>query len=323
MFQRILVPLDGSLLAERALPIAAHIARTSDGAIVLLRAIEPPVADESYTMVQESGEDRITEKFTDEAADYLNNIIHTEVMQDIPITTVEVVGSAEEAILDYISTSRPDLIVICSHGYGGLKRWALGSVAEKVIHHAEIPVLLVRLYGSTLCDPCGEHPLRILATLDGSAMSEAVLGPVSQLLEAFAPPGQCQLHLLQVVDTSPITRFSEHNVEGHAEVIEQVKQQALEYLATIADKIRMLTPIEYQFPITYSVSTAQDIASEIINSAESIEETEDIPSIESYDLIAMATHGRGAMTRWLMGSITERVLHGTKLPMLIVRSDAE
>jgi nucleotide-binding universal stress UspA family protein len=323
MFQRILVPLDGSLLAERALPIAAHIARASGGAIVLLRVVEPPVAYETYTLVQKSGAEDIAETitdYTDEAADYLHSLVHAEVLQDIPVTTAEVVGSADQAILDYITASRPDLIVICSHGYSGFKRWALGSVAEKVIHHAEIPVLLVRLNGPTLYDPEREHPLRILATVDGSAMSEAVLGPVTQLMEALAPPSQCQLHLLQVVDTTSISRNRGYKENVEAEEIEQVKQQAMAYLARIADRVRSLTPVEYKFSITYSVNTAQDIATAIISSAERLEGTENILTTEGYDLIAMATHGRSAMTRWLMGSVTGRALHGTRLPMLIVRS---
>jgi nucleotide-binding universal stress UspA family protein len=284
------------------------------------------VVYETYTIVQKNGVENIAEKFTDftdEAAEYLNSLVHAKVLQDIPVTTEEVVGSAEQAILDYITSSRQDLIVLCSHGYSGFKRWALGSVAEKVIHHAEIPVLLVRLNGPMLCDPEVEHPLRILATLDGSAMSEAVLGPVTQLIEALTPPSQCRLHLVQVVGTSSITGNRGYKETVEVDESEQVKHQAMAYLATIAEKVSTFTPVEYKFPITYSVSTAQDIATSIIRSAENPEEAEGVPSTEGYDLIAMATHGRGAMTRWLMGSVTGRVLHGTKLPMLIVRSDAE
>jgi nucleotide-binding universal stress UspA family protein len=227
------------------------------------------------------------------------------------------VGAAESAILDYAASSRADLIVLSSHGYTGFKRWAIGSVADKVVRYAPMPVLLLRESGPALRIPDAEHPLRVLVTLDGSELSEAILEPVTWLLEAFAPPTQGKLDLLHVVDTSAIG--GKYPEQVSAEIVEQAKPQAREYLTMVASKIRTIIAEDGELPITCSVVAAQDVATAIIRAAEGSEDAEGLPSAGSYDMIAMSTHGRGALARWIVGSITERVLHGTGLPVFVAR----
>jgi nucleotide-binding universal stress UspA family protein len=318
MFQRILVPLDGSMRAERAMPIAARIARASGGSIVLLRAVEPPVEYETYLTQGESLAKSTPKKYVGEAADYLSRVALSEVLKGIPVVTEEIVGAPEPTILDYAASSQIDLIVLCSHGYTGFKRWAIGSVADKVVRHAPMPVLFLRESGPTLRIPDAQHPLRVLVTLDGSELSEAILEPVTCFVETFSPPYQGKLHLLHVVDTSAIGgKYSER---VSPEIIEQAKLQAREYLTMIKSKIQTIIAVDGEFPITCSVVTAQDVATAIIRAGESIEDAEGLPSAGSYDLIAISTHGRGALARWIVGSITERVLHATALPVFVVRS---
>ncbi len=318
MFQRILVPLDGSMRAERAMSVAARIARATGGSLVLLRAVEPPVEYETYLAEEESLPESPPKKYVGEAADYLRRVARSEVLKGIPVVTEEMVGAPGPAILDYAASSRTDLIVLCSHGYTGFKRWAIGSVADKVVRHAPMPVLLLRESGPALRIPDAQHPLRVLVTLDGSELSEAILEPVTWLVEAFAPPTQGKLDLLHVVDTSAIGGTYPERVR--AEIIEQVKHQAREYLTMITSKIRIIIAADGELPITCFVVTAQDVATAIIRAGESSEDAEGLPSAGSYDVIAMSTHGRGALARWIVGSITERVLHGTALPVFVVRS---
>jgi nucleotide-binding universal stress UspA family protein len=317
MFQRILVPLDGSMRAERALPVAARIARATGGSMVLLRVVEPPVEYETYPTEGESLAERTPIKYAGEAADYLGRVARCELLKGIPVVTEEMVGAAEPAILDYAVSCQADLMVLCSHGSTGFKRWAIGSVADKVVRHAPMPVLILREGGPTLPIPDAAHPLRVLVTLDGSELSEAILEPVTWLVKAFASPSQGGLHLLHVVDPSAIGRKYSERVR--AEILEQVKHQACEYLTMITSKIRTIIAADGELPITCSVVIAQDVATAIIGAGESREDAEGLSSAGSYDMIAMSTHGRGALARWMVGSITERVLHATALPMFIVR----
>lgn len=317
MFQRILVPLDGSMRAERAMPVAARIARASGGSMILLRAVEPPVEYETYRAEEESLLESLPKKYVGEAADYLSRTARSEILKGIPVATEEMVGAPDSTILDYAASSRTDLIVLCSHGYTGFKRWAIGSVADKVVRHAPMPVLLLRGSDLALRIPDAEHPLRVLVTLDGSELSEAILEPVIWLVEALASPTQSELGLLHVVDTSVIGR--KYPEQASAEIIEQAKHEAREYLTMIASKIRTIIAEDGELPITCSVVAAQDVATAIIKAGEGSEDAGGLPSVGSYDVIAMSTHGRGALARWIVGSVTERVLHGTGLPVFVAR----
>jgi nucleotide-binding universal stress UspA family protein len=165
--------------------------------------------------------------------------------------------------------------------------------------------------------PDAERPLRALVTLDGSELSEAILEPVIQLVEAFAPPSQVRLHLLHVVDTTDIAENFSESVG--AQIIEQTQQQAREYLDMLTNKIRTSMAADDELPITCAVVPAQDVAAAIIRAGESIEDAEGLPIAGTYDVIAMSTHGRGVLARWIVGSITERVLHATSQPVFVVR----
>ncbi len=124
--------------------------------------------------------------------------------------------------------------------------------------------------------PDAERPLRALVTLDGSELSEAILAPVIQLVEAFAPPSQARLHLLHVVDTTDIAENFSESVG--AQIIEQTQQQAREYLDMLTNKIRTSMVADDELPITCAVVPAHDVAAAIIRAGESIEDAEGLPN---------------------------------------------
>lgn len=145
MFKRILVPLDGSKFAEAALPQAQMLAECSgsDGSIELLRVAVHP---SSYVYVADpTALANLYDSDLAHCQDYLKQVASrlTETALT-PVSTAVLEGPVADAVLDYAETSGADLIVMSTHGRSGMERWLLGSVAEKVVRGAKMPVLLVR-----------------------------------------------------------------------------------------------------------------------------------------------------------------------------------
>ena len=153
MFKRILVPLDGSARAQRTLPVAARLAHASDGTVVLLQVVEPVTDFVSYPAVDPWLIQSTRDTELEEARTYLESLTHVDSLQNVHTETTVIVGQAAAAILSVVQTHHIDLIVMYSHGYTGMKRLVLGSIAEKVAHHASVPVLLLREGGPGLVGP--------------------------------------------------------------------------------------------------------------------------------------------------------------------------
>jgi len=311
MYTRILVPLDGSTRAERAIRVAARIARTSGGAVILVRVVNVAIGFLSSL----AGEAPVVQSVLDAdqvvAEAYLAGIKQTPELADIATETRTLSGPVGPAILAVAKSSQADLMVLCSHGYTGMTRWALGSVAEKVARYAQIPVLVLREAGPV---PAGPHPdatrpLRALVALDGSA---------SFLIAALSATAQGALHLVRVV--KPVIPDREGK---DPEEQEHFLYKAKRYLSATVEQMRagLVAPVaaNLKLPVTWSVVIDADVAEGIVRVAENGEDAEGAGVFGRCDVIAMATHGRGGIQRWAMGSITERVLHATRLPLLIVR----
>ncbi len=140
--RRILVPLDGSDLAEVALPEAVELARALNAEIVLLHAV-PLIDDVIQSGTMRIAADEIWSSRCDEALKYLNDV-RARRLAGIPTDVVVKPGEAAEVILDAARTHGVDHIVMATHGRTGLTRWVLGSIAEKVLRAAETTVVLVR-----------------------------------------------------------------------------------------------------------------------------------------------------------------------------------
>lgn len=325
MFQRILVPLDGSSRAERAIPVAARIARATHGSVLLLRVVNiqaryGPYLYEPYPSTPPVFVQEILDTELVKVQYYLADIAQSESLAGIKAETKALPGLAAQTILEIARVQRVDLIVMCSHGRTGFKRWVLGSVAQKIVRHSTLPLLLLREDSSAPVDLHSDatHPLRALVALDGSPFAEASLIPAAHLVAALAAPAQGALHLAQIV--SPLVMSSEKEyTQGGDAMREQVLREATTYLSTVTEHIRNGLAAELGLNVTWSVGMKEDIADALIRMAELGEETGSY-EVEGCDLIAMATHGRSGLQRWMMGSITERVLDGTKQPLLIVRS---
>ena len=151
MFEQILVPLDGSPVAERAIPAAARIARAFGGSVIVLSVVTPPVTPGKFSVPEEYPK-ADTEEERASATAYLRAIAQSDKLVGITTEVQTLVGAVAPTILSATQSLHADLIVLCTHGYTGFKRWRLGSVSEKVIRHAPVPVFVLREGESEACD---------------------------------------------------------------------------------------------------------------------------------------------------------------------------
>jgi nucleotide-binding universal stress UspA family protein len=264
----ILVPLDGSALARHALPYAALLAQASQARLILLHAYrsktEDSEADPELDLVVEH-------------ADLASGLRERGVHASTWLSYDEAGPSIVKAAADL----HADLIVMSTHGRGGLSQLVYGSVAEHVLRQTSVPVVLAKS-GPRWPD---DLPLRILVPLDGSALSESALEPASKLARALG----ANLVLLRVSE-------SHHDdVGGYLESVAAPRR---------ADGLTIEARVEAGSP-----------AEAIARAA-----SEAVPT-----LVVMATHGRGALIRLLLGSVASEALRKLTAPVLLVRphQDAE
>ncbi len=299
MFKRILVPLDGSGLAERALPVAARLAHASGGSITLVRVLNTIPASMPSAPARPNLVQTISEADRQLAASYLEGVATNDVLKGIYVTTEVGVGLIAPIILSIAASSLADIIVMGSHGFTGFTRWMMGSVAEKVARYADVPVLVLREGGSLPTEQFHHEPQgpRILVPLDGSQNAEVALGPAASLAMALSASGKGALHFIHVVNDEASNTVN----------------MARKYIDTIIHDGDAI-PREADFQLTSSIVIDKDVAHALVSTAEQGPEER-----HHFDVIALSTHGYGGLQRWATGSVTGRVLNTTRLPVLVVR----
>ncbi len=343
MMKRILVPLDGSPLAERALAVAAKLARATNGMLILVQSLAVPVEYGSPFVPQVVPLAIVENERRAQA--YLTRQTELPMLSGLSVETCVRSEVPALAILDAATEHRADVIVMTSHGRAGFSRWAFGSVAEHVARQAHIPVLILRqrqmpfwTEGAELVEaPAtpGTRPvlpdLHVLVPLDGSPLAETVLDPavtcavalvrgVEQATRAERGSIGCHVHLVLVV--RPYDTLAENLPEA------LVITGAEKYLRQVTER---LSAAHSDITVSWGVYSAGDVAEALTAIArgattdghlellpvagEGNEEATSGPCT----LLAMATHGRTGVMRWVWGSITERVVQRTQFPLLLVR----
>ena len=326
---KILVPLDGSKRAEQAIPVAARIAQYCGGSVVLLHAVAIPSKYGPYlyeSLVSQSPIflQQVLDLETAKSQQYLADVAHSGDLVDMKTETVTLNGEAAPIILDVARDQHIDLIVMCSHGHTGFRRWMMGSVAQKVALQSPVPVLVLRDGGPTPTHSFPDHqrPLRslmALVPLDGSESAEAALVPATQLITASTAPAHGILQLTRVI---PFPACEQNDAQRRTDLVakEQAVCEAEWYLHEVADCLRSGNITHLRVGVVCSIAEGKDVAEALIRIAEHGEALESTGLLGSCDLLVMATHGLSGMQRLVMGSVTERVLQATKLPILIVRA---
>ena len=330
MFKRIIVPLDGSNKAERAIPVATRIARASKGSIIFLQVVTVPLEIGSQVIPLSGYSSTTLDNDINTATNYLAAIARRDELDGIGLKMKVLTGTAAQKIQDVVEEEQADLVVMCSHGDTGIKRFMIGSVAQKVARHSTVPVFVLRQDGSMPLSsyPDHLHPIRAVmavVALDGSALAEAALMPAASLVMALAAPARGSLQLTRVVKL-PV-KVSESGEQGdhsypdslnlHAK--DEAIREAKTYLGNLVDYLRQGPLKDADLTLTWSVALGKDVAKTLIKVAETGEDTEGSDVFGGGDLMVLATHGRGGPERWMLGSVTEHILGSTRLPVLIVR----
>jgi nucleotide-binding universal stress UspA family protein len=284
--QEILIPLDGSSEAESVLPY--------------LRDLAPKFGSRVHILGVGIG--RKTRRVNRLIEDYINrtaNKLHSDNIKAEPVIRY---GVAADKILDFTTEKEIDLIVMATHGRGGITRWWMGSVAEKVISEATAPVLLVRSKrpGTTRASDKLNFPHRILAPLDGSDIGEAAL----PYAETIAKNSRASVSLLQIISPPGTIEANLLGGPDWRKFVKAMHDAGENYLKGVAERLS-----DRDIKVTYEVATG-DPADKIVEYA----------TDKGGDLIAMSTHGRTGVARWVLGSVADKVLHGARLPILLVRS---
>lgn len=308
MFQRIIVPLDGSRCAERAIPVAARLARAVQGSIVFLRVVVPKHeaglygAEPAIAVVPSPLETRIAE-----ADQYLSSIatIFRDYLSGIKVETEVETGKAASTIASTADFEHGDLMILCRHDETGFSRWIGKHIALQTMRRIPIPMLLLKQLESAHVLEELAQPLQALIPLDGSELAEAALAPLLSLVAALSPEGKGVLHLLRVIDVPAYNG----NTRGQALIGKHERAKAQSYLDAVTQRLQEETQGKMLLTITSSVIINSDVPTTIRQQAEA----------EHCHLIALATHGRSGLLRVLLGSVTEQVIDHSSLPLLVTR----
>ena len=285
MPKTILVPLDGSALAERAAAYATALAEHLDAHIVLIRAV--------LTVHPRSRDERFNAEASAAAEQELSTV-GMSCRQKVPTEWLVWQDEAGWAIVEAAKSKNADLIVMSTHGRSGLGRWLYGSVADRVLRTADGPIILVP--PGARDDWEAAKPFRVVIALDGSALGEQALGPALELARAMGG----EVHLVVAMDP-PYYWVSGDAYSAYDPSVEFAA--ARKYLDGVAERARA-TGLTVSAEVTWGPPDRV-----VLDAARAIQA----------HLIALATHGRGGLARLAMGSVTQGVLHRTRVPLLIVR----
>jgi nucleotide-binding universal stress UspA family protein len=288
VYSKILVPLDGSKLAEQILPFVRWIAEPHGLRVELLTVVDPDARPPFWP--PQVGEP------------YLKNVSSNWFSASESVTSAVDNGEPAEVIVDRAKSDPGCLIAMATHGLSGIRRWLIGSVASKVVQTAVNPLLLIRPVHEA-GPPAHVRIQTLFAPLDGSSLAEKVLSHVSTLAKTM----KLKIHLIQVY-TLPKSAYvvAEGMPDpGLAVFRDALRNEAESYLRAKAEKLRA-EGVEH---VTTS-AVEGDAAGAII----------DIARGTADNLLAMSTHGRSGVGRWVLGSVAEKVIQHAGDPVLLIRA---
>jgi nucleotide-binding universal stress UspA family protein len=291
MINKILLPLDGSQLAEAAVPYVRNIADRL-GCEVYLVHVCPPEHQQYVHMHQI----------------YMNSLVEglktqLKTHKDIKIQSEVVVGDPLKTLFDYSRLKNIDLIALTTHGNAGFKPWSLGEVADKIVRGSGIPTLLIRLKDAKDLEPRKTTIDNILAPVDNSDASKAAL----PLATEMALKMQAKITLFSMAQTAYAQSMdsSGSGLGINWDAVDKASVQATaEYLKSLADEVK-----KQGIQVNAVSLLGFDAAYEILEQEKK----------GNFDLVVMATRGRSSIARWAFGSVAEKVLREGNLPILLIK----
>jgi nucleotide-binding universal stress UspA family protein len=285
MYERILVPLDGSELAEGALPYAEGIATKLQSQVILLTVSAPGDCLERPLRA------------------YLEKKAGELLSSGVAASPLIVEGDAAHEILDFAEQNHVGLIIISTHGRSGISRWALGNIANKVLQASHIPTLLIK--SSELDTVSAGNELRnILVPLDGSQFAEAIIPYVAGLAQGM----DGEVALLRVVEPIKLPHLAGYGQrvdweKYEKDLLAEAEKESKRYLGKQEDALR------HQGVKVSSKSLVGKPSQAILQYAED----------KFVNVIALSTHGFSGITKWAYGSVASKIIESSSKPVLLVR----
>lgn len=296
MYTRMLIPLDGSKVAEQVLPYARFLAKALKIPVELLEVID--LEDLRLLANPERGRyiDTLLSERMEAGKTYLEAIAQS--FQETQVTCVVEKGKAEDVVIERAASDKGTLIVMATHGRSGIQRWVLGSVADKILHGSTNHLFLIR--ANDQGKAVGEALLKkVIVPLDGSPVAETVLPYVVDLAKKM------RLEVVLVRAYALPTSTADEYQTYTDELIGLIEAEARDYLA---EKMKELK------------GNGLENISSVVNVGYGAEEIITLARNTPDNFIAMCTHGRSGMKRFVLGSVTDRVVRHSGDPVLIIRA---
>ncbi|MGD0612394.1 MAG: universal stress protein [Anaerolineales bacterium] len=299
MFDPILVPLDGSLLAECVLPHAVAIAQAFKARLMLLRMLDKNEAGEKGQLF-----DLVNwEIHKTEAKVYLEKTAARLLKSSLQVDAAVLEGLVAESITEFAQSQGIKLLILSSHGRSGLSQWGLSSVSQKIIYSAPTSVFIIRAHQPTASELVERKYARILVPLDGSRRAENVL-PMVTLLARFH---QSRIHIVHVVKTPEMARqmpLAREDVDLSERMVSRNQEEAIRYL----DQVRLHSPLE-DIDIQTHLLTSDDAAAVLHKLVEK----------EGIDMVVLSAHGYSGNDQWPYGGLVNNFILYSKVPLLVVQ----
>lgn len=305
MFKTILVPLDGSPLSESVLPYVKQLSRDLKADIQIVKVVEPSIEEAKkyikgdFSSQVSAGAKRESNRYFEKMRDYLKSPgihINSQLLKGIPV--VEILSEARK--------NPNTLIAMSTHGRSGVRRWLIGSVADKVVRESTIPLLLIRPKERS---PIGPDPVlkSVIVPLDESKFSEQALPNVAYLAQAL------NLRVILTRVTPSELDYSRwggdygsepFSAASLSDIARSVDEGAIDYMKSVSQKLtkQKVGPIEYRL-------FHGDPAGAII----------DLSSATPDSFVVMTTRGRTGFSRSVLGSVADRVVRNCGEPVLLIR----
>jgi nucleotide-binding universal stress UspA family protein len=309
MYRSVLVPLDGSSLGEQALPLAMSITRRAEADLHVVH-VHSPLAD-TYTDGVAYIDPSLDIHLKEHRRAYLDDVAERLAkLSTVRITPAMLEGGIAEGLRAYSQSKDVDLVVMTTHARGPLGRLWLGSVADELVRHLPMPLLLVRPQEAPpdlRQEPVLQH---VLLPLDGSVLAEQMIEPAVALgklmgadytlLRVIKPPTPAGLH----AEGSSLGEMARSVLDRIHQLQEDLRKQAAEYLDVVAERLRGQT-----LTVRTKVAIEEQPAIAVLRDA--------VPP--AIDLIALETHGRRGLSRMFLGSVADKVIRAAMVPVLVHR----
>ena len=299
MYTKILIPVDGSKTAEKVLPYARFLAASLKLPVELLAVVDIVEMATHISADRARYLDTMIEDSVRNSEQYLKGIACT--FPSGTKCTLEK-GKAEQMIVETAAADKGTLVTMATHGRSGMNRWLLGSVTEKVFRGGTNPMLLVRATEEGKTDG-GATLKSIVVPLDGSELAEGVLPAVAELAKTLKLA--VVLFRAYNIPYSAYAGGEGYYAVNYEELLTAMKEETVDYLEKKTEAVKKL-----------GIANVSYVAKEGFAADEIISLSRKSP----HNLIAMCTHGRSGVKRWMLGSVTETVVRHSADPVLVLRA---